>query len=67
MQKLGVGPVLLTICEEDVLRLIAEGCSAKEVARRIDVSPRTVEKHIDNIRAKMGARNTARVVFQAHR
>jgi DNA-binding CsgD family transcriptional regulator len=35
------------------------GASSKEAARRLGISPRTVEFHRANIMRKLGARNTA--------
>jgi DNA-binding transcriptional regulator YdaS (Cro superfamily) len=48
-----------------VLELVANGYSAKEVAGRIGIAPRTVERHIENVRLKMRARNRAHMVTQA--
>ena len=41
--------------EADVLRLVAEGISNKEIASRLHLSPRTVEKHIENLLRKTGS------------
>lgn len=41
------------------------GMSAKEVALELPIVPRTVERHIENIRLKMGARNRAHMVMLA--
>ena len=51
--------------EQQVLLLVANGYSAKEVAGQIGIAPRTVEGHIENIRLKMRARNRAHMVTQA--
>ncbi len=56
---------LLTPRELQILKHVAAGWSAKEVARRIDIAPRTVERHIENIREKLGARNTTHMVSRA--
>lgn len=37
--------------------LAAKGLSAKEIARLLDISPRTVETHLDILREKLNARN----------
>lgn len=58
-QTLGV---CLTTRELEVLTLVADGLSAKEVALRIAIAPRTVERHIDNARMKMRARNRIHLV-----
>lgn len=48
---------LLTAREREVLQLIAEGSSAKEVADRLKVSPKTIETHRANLYAKLGVSN----------
>lgn len=40
--------------EADVLRLIREGLSNKAIAGRLGISPRTVEKHVENLLRKTG-------------
>jgi LuxR family transcriptional regulator, transcriptional regulator of spore coat protein len=48
--------------EHQILELVAVGLSAKEVAQKIFIAPRTVERHIENIRLKMRARNRTHMV-----
>jgi len=36
---------LLTPRQREILQLFAEGCSTKEIASKLDISPRTVEYH----------------------
>ena len=43
----------LTTRELDVLRLVADGCSNDEIAGRLTVSTRTVERHLSNIYVKL--------------
>jgi DNA-binding NarL/FixJ family response regulator len=52
--------------EQQILEFIADGWSAKQVARLIQLAPRTVERHIENIRMKMRARNSPHMVKQAY-
>jgi LuxR family transcriptional regulator of spore coat protein len=52
--------------EQQVLEFIADGWSAKQVARLIQLAPRTVERHIENIRLKMDARNSPHMVKKAY-
>ncbi|MGA8469919.1 MAG: response regulator [Pseudolabrys sp.] len=52
----------LTPREREVLTLIAEGASNKEVGRRLGISPRTVEVHRAHIMEKICARNAADLV-----
>src|SRR5215216_350866 len=48
---------LLTIREREVLRLVAEGRSDREIAERLYIGTRTVEFHVANILGKLGAEN----------
>ena len=45
----------VTSREVDVLRLLATGASNKEIAERLHLSPRTVERHVSNLLTKTGA------------
>lgn len=45
----------LTMREREVLRLLAQGRSNQEIAAELVLSIRTVERHISNIYAKLGA------------
>jgi DNA-binding CsgD family transcriptional regulator len=46
----------VTSREADVLRLVAEGLTNQELAARLHLSPRTVEKHVASLLAKTGCR-----------
>ena len=47
-----------------MLALLAEGLTNKEIATRLYLSPRTVEKHVERILAKTGQANrTALAAF----
>jgi DNA-binding CsgD family transcriptional regulator len=62
------GPAGLTAREVEVLRLLAQGMSNKETARRLVISPKTVANHIEHIYAKIGAstRATASLFAMQH-
>ena len=47
----------LTEREEQVARLVASGASNPEIARALFLSRKTVERHVSNALAKLGARN----------
>jgi DNA-binding CsgD family transcriptional regulator len=56
----------VTSRETDVLLLVAEGHGNREVAERLYLSPRTVEKHVERLLAKMGlVRRSELVAFAA--
>jgi DNA-binding NarL/FixJ family response regulator len=55
----------LTKREREVLGLISEGCSNKQGALRMNISPRTFESHRAEAMRKLGARNTADLVRKA--
>jgi DNA-binding NarL/FixJ family response regulator len=55
----------LTKREYEVLNLISEGCSNKQGALQMQISPRTFESHRAEAMRKLGARNTAELVRAA--
>ena len=57
--------VTLTPREREVLQLLAEGRSVKEIASILDISPRTVEFHKYNIMEKLGLRTAAELTQYA--
>jgi len=59
----------LTEREKQVLRLVVEGLSNKEIARELVISPKTASVHRTNIMSKLAVRNSAdlvRYVMQHH-
>ena len=58
---------LLTDREREVLQLLAEGRSNKEVAALLDVGLSTVETHRANLMQKLNLHNTAEIVLYAVR
>ena len=52
----------LSAREIEVLRLVAEGLSDKEIAERLFLSGHTVHRHISNIRTKLGLPSRAAAV-----
>jgi DNA-binding NarL/FixJ family response regulator len=57
----------LTPREQEVMRLLAEGLSTKEIAERLFISPKTVENHRANIMNKLGLHSTIELVRYAAR
>ena len=57
--------MLLSRREREVLTLVADGLSDREIAERIAVSPHTVHRHVANIRHKLGSGSRAAAVAEA--
>ena len=47
---------LLAQREQEVLRLLAQGCTDREIGGKLYISPRTVQNHLTRIREKTGKR-----------
>jgi DNA-binding NarL/FixJ family response regulator len=57
----------LSHSQQEILRLIADGLSNKEIAKEIHLSENTVKSHIQEILRKLGARNRVQAAVQAAR
>jgi NarL family two-component system response regulator LiaR len=57
----------LTRREQEVLRLVAEGHTDREVAETLVISPRTVNRHLSNIFVKLDVPGRAAAVAYAIR
>ena len=57
----------LTAREVEVLRLVAQGLSDAQIARRLIVSPHTVHRHVANVRTKLALPSRAAAVGHAAR
>ncbi len=55
----------LTEREREVLRLLAEGASNREMARRLVVSVSTAKKHVYNICGKLGVQSRTQALAKA--
>ncbi|OYU34296.1 LuxR C-terminal-related transcriptional regulator [Novosphingobium sp. PASSN1] len=53
---------LLSMRERQVLELIVQGCSNKDVARKLELSPRTVEIHRMHMMCKLNTKSCAEAV-----
>jgi DNA-binding NarL/FixJ family response regulator len=53
----GAGESELTPRESQILALIADGHTSRAIAEMLVISPRTVERHRENLRHKLGLRN----------
>jgi len=57
----------LTLREEEVLRLMAEGLRNKEIAAQLGISERTATFHVGNVLAKLGADGRVEAIHLARR
>ncbi|MGQ9516577.1 MAG: response regulator [Anaerolineae bacterium] len=55
----------LTEQEKEIIRLIAQGLTNKEIARKLFLSPNTVKFHISNIMRKLDVRRRTEIAFRA--
>jgi DNA-binding NarL/FixJ family response regulator len=58
---------IVTKREEEVLQLIADGCSTPEIAAQLYISQKTVKNHLASIYQKLDARDRTQAVLQAVR
>ena len=59
------GAPTLTARETEVLRLVAKGLTARQVAERLVLSHRTVENHVQNTLTKLALHNRSQLVRYA--
>lgn len=57
----------LTTRETEVLRLIAQGMTNKEIAAQLVIAPSTAKRHTVNLYNKLGVANRAEATTQAHK
>ena len=51
---INLATVKITPRDEEVLRLLAQGCSNKEIAGSLHISPRTVKQHLRTLFLRAG-------------
>jgi DNA-binding NarL/FixJ family response regulator len=59
--------VKMTRREREVIALIAEGLSNKEIAQRLSLAPDTVKSHVHNILEKLALHSRLQIAAHAHR
>ena len=55
----------LTPRQKEILRLVAQGLTNREIAHHLDISVRTVEVHRFNLMRRLKVRNVAQLLRQA--
>lgn len=59
--------IKLTHSESTILQLVGEGLTSREIGLKLNISEGTVRKHRENIRSKLGIRNSAEMAAYAIR
>jgi LuxR family maltose regulon positive regulatory protein len=62
-----IDPVRLTRREVEILALVIEGYSSKQVADLLFISKRTVDFHLDNVYGKLNVKNKMQALQRATR
>jgi DNA-binding NarL/FixJ family response regulator len=66
-QRAGSSQVQLTSRESEVLGLVREGLANKQIARRLDISERTVKAHLTSAFARIGVADRTQAALWAER
>ena len=53
---LSLNQIKITPRDEQVLQLLMQGCSNKEIAAQLNISPRTVKQHLRTLFLRAGVR-----------
>ena len=51
---ISIDEIKITHRDEDVLNLLVQGCSNKEIAEQLHISPRTVKQHLRTLFLRAG-------------
>ena len=62
-----LGAMRMTTREVEIMGLIAEGLSNKEIAQRLDIATYTVKSHVHNILEKLALHTRLEIAAHAHR
>ena len=56
-QMINLDDIKITPRDDQVLRLLVQGCSNKEIAAQLSISPRTVKQHLRTLFLRAGIRD----------
>lgn len=62
---LSLEQIKITRRDQDVLKLLVEGCSNKEIAAELKISPRTVKQHLRTLFLRAGIKHGRKRVILA--
>jgi len=65
LQQREVNPYGLTVRETEILRLVGQGRSNREIARQLYISERTVKNHLTHVFGKLGVPDRTRAALYA--
>jgi DNA-binding NarL/FixJ family response regulator len=57
MAMTNLNQIKITPRDQQVLRLLVQGCSNKEIAAQLNISPRTVKQHLRTLFLRAGIRD----------
>jgi len=57
METVNLNEIKITPRDDQVLRLLVQGCSNKEIAAQLKISPRTVKQHLRTLFLRAGIRD----------
>ena len=52
----------LSQCEREILKLVADGKTSREIAERLSISPKTVDTYRSRLMSKIGVKNLAGLI-----
>ena len=64
-RSLGGQAATMSARERQVLRLVVDGLANKQIARRLDISERTVKAHLTNVFQRIGVRDRTQAALWA--
>ena len=56
---------MLTPREREILQMLAGGSTGEQIARQLELSPETVQKHVHTAKRKVGAHTRAHLIALA--
>ena len=67
LSKLATKPLLFTLTQIEslLLKLLADGDSSTEIGSKLNKSPRTIEKHRDDLYKKFGVKSKEQLILEA--